>query len=79
MYIVIVEIVNPEVEVIWTNRYSMQVFYYGNTGFGTEDLLCMLLKGVCYFYHNPQNGPDWSIYANRGVMLIEGKTPSPHP
>ena len=23
----------------------MQVFYYGNTGFGTEDLLCMLLIG----------------------------------
>ena len=24
---------------------SMQVFYYGKTGFGTEDLLCMQLKG----------------------------------
>ena len=23
---------------------SMQVFYYGKTGFGTEDLLCMQLK-----------------------------------
>ena len=43
----------------------MQVFYYGNTGFGTEDLLCMLLKGVCYLYHSPKNGPDRS-------MLIEG-------
>ena len=50
----------------------MQVFYYGNTGFGAEDLLCMLLKGVCYFYHSPKNGPDRSIYAIRGVMLIEG-------
>ena len=44
---------------------SMQVFYYGNTGFGTEDLLCMLLIGVCYFYHSPKNGLDRS-------MLIEG-------
>ena len=40
----------------------MQVFYYGNT---TEDLLCMLLIGVCYFYHSPKNGQDRS-------MLIEG-------
>ena len=41
---------------------SMQVFYYGNTGFGTEDLLCMLLIGCMLLL---KNGPDRS-------MLIEG-------
>ena len=45
---------HPDVEVIRTNNAemtgmvaSMQVSHYGNTGFGTKDLLCMLLSEVC--------------------------------
>ena len=44
----------PHVEVIRTNHAemtgmvdSMQVSHYDNTGFGTKDLLCMLLSEVC--------------------------------
>ena len=44
---------------------SMQVSHYGNTGFGTKDLLCMLLTEVCKFYHSPKNGPDMSMLIER--------------
>ena len=42
MYVVIVEIVNPNVEVIRTN--SMHALHYGNTGFGTNNWICILLQ-----------------------------------
>ena len=45
----------------------MQVLYYGKTGFGTNDWICMQLKEVCYFCHSPKFG---EVNANREVMLL---------
>ena len=74
-YIVIVEI---NVEVIWTNHpemtgvvTSMQVFYYGNTGFlGPKICYACYLQGYATFTIVPKTGGQ--VYANRGFMLIEG-------
>ena len=40
-------------------------------GLGPKICYACNLKGVCDFYHSPNNRPDRG-YANRGVMLIEG-------
>ena len=43
----------------------MQVLYYGKTGFGTNDWICMQLKEVCYFCHSPKFGPGRSMLIGR--------------